>query len=58
MAAQRGFPSSAFSDYDTDPDFLEGVGTHLQVKGWLIVDRLLDDFYHDRVPAPAPPKSA
>lgn len=49
MANDHGFPAAAFTHQDLAVDFLEGTGTHLEEKGWLYVNRLLDDFYHDRL---------
>ncbi|MFN2540706.1 MAG: D-alanyl-lipoteichoic acid biosynthesis protein DltD [Chthoniobacterales bacterium] len=36
-----------FEEHDQDPDFLN---PHLTAKGWILYDRVLDDFMHDRVP--------
>lgn len=49
LCTDRRIPVRTFSDHDLAVDFLEGSGTHLEVKGWLYVDELLDDFYHHRV---------
>jgi D-alanine transfer protein len=39
-----------FPDHDSDPTFLDRSRTHLTGKGWLFYDRVLDDFYHGRIP--------
>lgn len=52
MSVERGFHVETFSDHDMDQEFIVGASTHLTTKGWLYVDRLLDDFYHDRLPPP------
>ncbi len=52
MSMERGFHVETFSDHDMDQEFIVGATTHLTTKGWLYVDRLLDDFYHDRLPPP------
>ena len=57
VCAKAGVPCATFSEHEQDPDFLEGVGTHLEVKGWLYVNRLLEDFYLDR-PLPKPVSKA
>ncbi|HEY6206101.1 MAG TPA: D-alanyl-lipoteichoic acid biosynthesis protein DltD [Chthoniobacterales bacterium] len=36
-----------FPDYDDDPDILN---PHLTAKGWILFDRAIDDFMHDRIP--------
>jgi D-alanine transfer protein len=48
-ANERGFPAATFSHQDLAIDFLVGAGTHLDEKGWLYVNELLDEFFHDRV---------
>jgi D-alanine transfer protein len=58
MSAERGFPAVTFSEHDHDvpDDFLLGIGTHLEIKGWLYVDKVVDDFYHDRLSLNVPKK--
>jgi D-alanine transfer protein len=51
MAEERGFRAETFAKHDLDQEFIIGATTHFTYKGWLYVDRLLDDFYHDRLPA-------
>lgn len=52
MSVEHGFHVETFSDHDLDQEFIVGATSHLTAKGWLYVDRLLDDFYHDRLPPP------
>lgn len=49
MANERGFPAATFSHQDLAIDFLVGSGTHLEEKGWLYVNELLDNFFHDKL---------
>jgi D-alanine transfer protein len=51
MSLERGFAVNTFSDHDLDPEFTVKGSTHLTTKGWMYVNRLLNDFYHDRLPA-------
>ena len=51
LCAARGFPLQHFPDHDKDQVFVIDHGAHLTGKGWLYVNHLLDDFYHDRLPA-------
>jgi D-alanine transfer protein len=51
LCRERNFAVETFRDQELAIDFLEGSGTHLEEKGWIYVDRLLDDFYHNRIPA-------
>lgn len=57
MCAAHHYPCSTFSDHDLDTAFIIGRSSHLTEKGWVYVNRLLDDFYHDRLP-PAKPSGA
>lgn len=52
MCRKRVIACETFSDQDMAIDFLIGSGTHLETKGWLYVNRLLDDFFHNRVHTP------
>ncbi len=52
MSRERGFPAYTFSEQDISLGFLDGNSTHLQSRGWIYVNRLLNDFYHDRLPIP------
>ncbi len=49
--ASRGFTFAHLGDHDMDPGFVINHSSHLSGKGWIFVNRLLDDFYHDRLPA-------
>ncbi len=50
-AAQRyGFPLVDFEKHDDDPTFLDWHHTHFTAKGWMFCNRVLDDFFHGRVP--------
>ena len=51
VCSARGLPLVDWKDYDGDPNFLIGTTSHLTKSGWLIADRVLDDFYHDRMTA-------
>jgi D-alanine transfer protein len=48
--AKRGFSFAHFPEHDLDTDFVFDHSSHPTGKGWLFIDRLLDDFYHDRLP--------
>jgi D-alanine transfer protein len=39
-----------FEEHDEDPGFLIRHGSHLTAKGWVYYDRVLDDFFHGRMP--------
>ena len=44
------FPLIEFKEHDEDPAFLHLHKSHLTAKGWIYYDRVLDDFYHERLP--------
>lgn len=46
--APYGWPLLDFSEHDMDPGFLKRGTSHFTTKGWLFVNWVLDDFYHDR----------
>lgn len=48
--ARRGFPFAHFTEHDMDTDFVFDHSSHPSGKGWLFINHLLDDFYHDRLP--------
>jgi D-alanine transfer protein len=50
LAQRYNFPLIQFKEREADPAFLEPQSTHLTGKGWMFYNRVLDDFYHDRVP--------
>jgi D-alanine transfer protein len=39
-----------FEEHDEDPAFLIRHQSHLTPKGWIYYDRVLDDFFHGRLP--------
>jgi D-alanine transfer protein len=49
VVARYNVPVRTFADHDEDRNFLLDDSNHLSGKGWVYVDRLLDDFYHNRV---------
>lgn len=55
LAKAYNFPLLDFREHEHDPGFLADFFDHLSAKGWLYYDQALDDFYHDRAPATAPP---
>ncbi|HEY2574270.1 MAG TPA: D-alanyl-lipoteichoic acid biosynthesis protein DltD [Verrucomicrobiaceae bacterium] len=52
--AARGIPAVDFAGHELDDEFTLPRTSHFSDKGWLYVDRVLDDFYHDRLPRPQP----
>lgn len=48
VCADHGYQAQTFSDHDLDDGFTIPRSSHFTPKGWLYVDRVLDDFYHDR----------
>ncbi len=51
--AQRGTAFAHLEDHDMDLGFVIKHSSHLSGKGWIFINRLLDDFYHDRLPSAA-----
>ena len=47
LAQRYNFELVDFQEHDEDPNFLN---PHLTAKGWMLYNRVLDDFMHDRVP--------
>jgi D-alanine transfer protein len=47
---QYHFPVVEFQEHDEDPAFLIEHQSHLTAKGWAYYDRVLDDFFHGRLP--------
>src|SRR5438552_6472643 len=43
-------PLVEFEDHDNDSAFLDSQEDHLTGKGWMFYDRVLDDFFHGRIP--------
>ena len=50
LAHQYHFFLVDFEDHDEDRAFLDRQQNHLTGKGWIFYNRVLDDFFHDRVP--------
>ena len=48
MCAEHEYAAVTFCDHDMDDGFTIPRSSHFTPKGWLYVDRVLDDFYHDR----------
>lgn len=46
--SEHGYQAVTFADHDMDEGFTISRSSHFTPKGWLYVDRVLDDFYHDR----------
>lgn len=57
VARRYGFALFTFEEHDEDTHFfhppaLSDRRVHLSAKGWLFYDRVLDDFFHDRLSSP------
>ena len=50
MCRERGVAVNAMESHDLDSDFLIDYVSHPSPVGWLHINRLLDDFWHDRFP--------
>jgi poly-D-alanine transfer protein DltD len=50
MCRERGVAVNTMESHDLDPDFLIDYVSHPSPVGWLHINRLLDDFWHDRFP--------
>ena len=50
VAQRYQFPLVEFEDHDNDSAFLDSQEDHLTGKGWMFYDRVLDDFFHGRIP--------
>jgi D-alanine transfer protein len=58
LAQQYNFALAEFEQHDEDPIFLDHrvprikhtAAPHLTAKGWMFYDRVLDNFFHGRVP--------
>ena len=55
LCRERNMPVEVFRDHDRDRGFIIGGTTHPTPKGWLFINRTLDDFYHDRLPSTLKP---
>jgi D-alanine transfer protein len=49
VAAEHGVPLVDFEEFDGDRYFLKDPHSHPSEKGWVYMNRVLDDFYHDRL---------
>ena len=47
LVGNRRFPLADFKEYTADTLFSIDGSSHTSRKGWVIVDRTLDAFYHD-----------
>ncbi|HEY8901228.1 MAG TPA: D-alanyl-lipoteichoic acid biosynthesis protein DltD [Chthoniobacterales bacterium] len=45
------FPFETFETHETDPSFFNDEMGHPSAKGWMYFNRLIDQFYHDKLPA-------
>jgi D-alanine transfer protein len=50
LAQRYHVPLVEFQGHDEDPAFLYLHKSHLTAKGWIYYDRVLDDFFHRRLP--------
>ena len=50
LVGQYHFSVVEFQEHDEDPAFLIKQQPHLTAKGWAYYDRVLDDFFHGRLP--------
>jgi D-alanine transfer protein len=49
LAARYGMPLVYFQQYENDPTFFADNADHPSDRGWVLFDKVLDDFYHDRL---------
>jgi D-alanine transfer protein len=52
LVARYGMPLVYFQQYENDPSFFADNADHPSDRGWVLFDKVLDDFYHDRLKAP------
>jgi D-alanine transfer protein len=57
ITAHHGCRLEHFASHDQDPDFVVQHSSHLSGKGWIYVNRMMDDFYHDRIDTRIPTRS-
>jgi len=57
VAAAHAVPIVDFSDHDADKFFLVDTAFHLSDLGWTYYDRVLDGFFHGRLPDGTDPSS-
>lgn len=46
-----GFPLVTLQSEESDPSFFQDALGHPSASGWLKMDRVIDQFYHDQLPA-------
>ncbi|MEQ1851284.1 MAG: D-alanyl-lipoteichoic acid biosynthesis protein DltD [Chthoniobacteraceae bacterium] len=51
LVARYGMPLVYFQQYENDPTFFADNADHPSDRGWVLFDKVLDDFYHDRLKA-------
>jgi D-alanyl-lipoteichoic acid biosynthesis protein DltD len=44
-----GYPVIDFKEYGRDKYFSSDMASHSSPKGWMYINEILDDFYHDRI---------
>jgi D-alanine transfer protein len=49
MAAKYGYPVADFRDHVANERFTVDFLDHLSGEGWLYYNKMLDDFFHDRL---------
>jgi D-alanine transfer protein len=50
LSQRYDVPLVQFKEHESDPAFLDSQSSHLTAKGWIFYNRVLDDFFHERVP--------
>jgi D-alanine transfer protein len=48
---EYGYPFATCEQYEHDPRFFSDDLGHPSAKGWMLLNRLIDQFYHDKLPA-------
>jgi len=48
---ESGYPFATCEQYEHDPRFFADDLGHPSAKGWMILNHLFDQFYHDKLPA-------
>ncbi len=49
MVRRYGVPLVYFADHESDPVFFVDQNDHIGSKGWWYYNKVLDDFYHDKL---------
>jgi D-alanine transfer protein len=49
LAGKYGMPVAYFRQYENDPTFFADTLDHPGERGWVLFDKVLDDFYHERL---------